>query len=309
VAPPQRADGLLSLIGGPHCTILTVALWRQSTAFRRATADGDRRLRARESTKILEDKRLALWQKPLMNELGHLARTSVIDLAAGERHYRAFVGPPYRFDLISTNQFSLLTLLGMRETHRLLDFGCGSLRLGRLAIPYLLPGLYYGVEPEAWLVEDGFAHELGQDARTLKAPVFSHNADYRTDQFGVHFDFIMAQSIFSHTGESTTRAALASFKHSLAPGGLIVANWLLGAEGPPFDAATSDWVYPECVPFAPERIARLAHEAELCIRHCPWPHPGGLTYYLLAHRWEDLPGEADLAPLALAPLARPTPAG
>lgn len=238
-------------------------------------------------------------------ELRHLDTAHIGHLPAGAAHYRAFVGPPGRFDLISANQFSLLTLLGMRDTHRLLDFGCGSLRLGRLAIPYLRKGGYFGVEPEEWLVEDGFARELGYDARTLKAPTFAHNTDYRTDGFGVSFDFIMAQSIFSHTGEGTTRAALASFKGSLAEGGLVVANWLIGAEGPPFDVETSDWVYPECVPFAPARIERLAAEAGLVARVCPWPHPGGLTYYLLAHTDTDLPSEAQMAPLAVTPLTRP----
>lgn len=240
-------------------------------------------------------------------ELRHLDPAHVGHLPAGAAHYRAFVGPPGRFDMISANQFSLLTLLGMRENHRLLDFGCGSLRLGRLAIPYLRPGCYFGVEPEEWLVEDGFARELGYDARTLKAPVFAHGADYQTASFGVRFDFIMAQSIFSHTGEAATRAALTSFRGSLAEGGLIVANWLIGEEGPPFHPESSGWVYPECVPFAEERIQRLAAEAGLAVRVCPWPHPGGLTYYLLAHTEADLPGEAEMAPLRVAPLTRPEP--
>jgi len=69
-------------------------------------------------------------------------------LAPGDQHYRAFVGPTYRYDLIGAQQFALLYLLGLRETHRLLDFGCGSLRLGRMAIPYLLEGHYFGIEPE-----------------------------------------------------------------------------------------------------------------------------------------------------------------
>lgn len=235
-----------------------------------------------------------------------LSADEAASLPPGASHYRAFVGPPGRFDLISSNQFSLLTLLGMRETDRLLDFGCGSLRLGRLAIPYLRSGNYFGVEPEAWLVEDGLAHELGQSALAVKSPTFSHNVDYRTDQFGVAFDFIMAQSIFSHTGERTTQQGLASFKASLAPNGLIVANWLLGAETEQFDPATSEWVYPECVPFSPERVDRLAREAGLVARVCPWPHPGGLTYYVLAHSEAALPTTDAMAPLAITPLSRTT---
>jgi SAM-dependent methyltransferase len=56
---------------------------------------------------------------------------------------------------MGATQFRLLTTLGLREHHSLLDFGCGSLRAGRLLIPYLLPGRYYGLEPNRCLIEDG----------------------------------------------------------------------------------------------------------------------------------------------------------
>ena len=59
------------------------------------------------------------------------------------------------YDLSSALQFSLLTSLGLRENHTLLDIGCGSLRGGRLALMYLLPEHYYGIEPEQWLIEEG----------------------------------------------------------------------------------------------------------------------------------------------------------
>lgn len=224
-------------------------------------------------------------------------------LAPGDLHYRAFVGPTYRYDLIGAQQFALLYLLGLREAHRLLDFGCGSLRLGRMAIPYLLEGRYFGIEPEPWLIEDGFARELGEDARRVKAPRFDHNTEYRTDVFGTRFDFIIAQSIFSHTGEAASRRALESFRGSLAPGGLIVVNWMVGEEQPQFDPDTSDWVYPECVTFRPERIERIAAEAGLAIRACPWWHPG-LNWYVLGHSEADLPPPEFLASLAIQPLSR-----
>jgi hypothetical protein len=67
-------------------------------------------------------------------------------------------------------QFTLLFQAGLRETHRLLDVGCGSLRGGRLFIPYLRAGHYYGVEPNEWLVEEGIANELGAEILTVKRP-------------------------------------------------------------------------------------------------------------------------------------------
>jgi hypothetical protein len=73
--------------------------------------------------------------------------------AGSEAHYSAYVGPPREYDFMGATQFRLLTTLGLRETHRLLDFGCGSLRAGRFLIPYLLPAHYYGVEPNALFID------------------------------------------------------------------------------------------------------------------------------------------------------------
>jgi SAM-dependent methyltransferase len=216
--------------------------------------------------------------------------------------YRAFVGQPQRYDVAGASQFALLFLLGLREHHRLLDFGCGSLRLGRLAIPYLQPDRYFGVEPEARLVDEGFRHELGESARALKRPRFDHNLDYRADVFGERFDFIIAQSVFSHAGAGPTARALRSFADALAPGGLIVANWLLGPETRGASVESADWVYPECVEFEPGRIVRLAAEAGLATTGCPWPHPA-LHWFVMARRGEDLPSRAQLAALRVGPPA------
>lgn len=237
-----------------------------------------------------------------MTETRSLSVAQAGQLPAGADHYRAFVGPPGRFDLMSSAQFALLHMLGLRESHRVLDFGCGSLRLGRLLIPYLAPERYFGVEPEAWLVEEGFARELGNEARALKSPTFQHNSDYRCDGFGQAFDFIIAQSIFSHTGVKAGRLALASFAEVLSERGLVLANWLIGEEHG-FDPETADWVYPECVIHSPERVERLIAEAGLVGAPCGWHHHGGLTWYVLARSPEALPSAEFLASLAIRPLS------
>lgn len=216
--------------------------------------------------------------------------------------HRAFVGQPQRYDLAGGSQFALLFLLGLREHHRLLDFGCGSLRLGRLVIPYLQSGHYFGVEPEAGLVEAGLDHELGRDALFLKQPRFLYTDDYRVDGFGTRFDFIIAQSVFSHAGSGPTRRALAAFADALEPGGLVVANWLLGPEDGGPSPETTDWVYPDCVAFMPDRLEALADEAGLKIRACPWPHPE-LHWFVLARDAADLPTRDVMNSLRVAPPA------
>jgi cyclopropane fatty-acyl-phospholipid synthase-like methyltransferase len=152
-------------------------------------------------------------------------------LHAGSSHYRAYVGPPGRFDFMSATQFALLFHLGLREHHRVLDFGCGSLRLGRLLIPFLEPEHYFGIDPNSWLVEDGIARELGLSAAALKRPRFAGNSDFDCGAFGEKFDFIVAQSIVTHAGPNLAAALLRSAARSLGRNGLFLFNYIQRAAG------------------------------------------------------------------------------
>jgi SAM-dependent methyltransferase len=224
-------------------------------------------------------------------------------LPPGADHYRAFVGPPERYDLMAGAQFALLFMLGLREHHRLLDFGCGSLRAGKLLIPYLRAERYFGIEPEAWLVEDGIAREVGADLVAVKRPRFSHNADWRSDVFGAPFDMILAQSIATHTGARTMGLMFQGFAQALAPQGLAVFSYIDGPASAPA-AAEQDWLYPACFTFARADVARIAHEAGLAFKPIPWPHAGGAQWALLARTEEVFPSDAMLAALAVAPWPR-----
>src|SRR5690349_1394305 len=142
-------------------------------------------------------------------------------------HYSAYVGPPEQYDFMGATQFRLACALGLRENHYLLDFGCGSLRAGRLFIPYLQADRYCAVEPNAWLVKDAIAGELGgEDIIRLKRPRFDHNDEFRVDVFGAGFDFIVAQSIFSHCGSDLIVKALQSFRAALKDDGIIMATFI-----------------------------------------------------------------------------------
>jgi SAM-dependent methyltransferase len=230
-----------------------------------------------------------------------LPREAAKALPPGAQHYTAYVGPPVDYDAMAATQFRLLTTLGLREHHRLLDFGCGSLRAGRLFIPYLLPGNYHGIEPNTWLIEDAIPHEIGHDQIRLKQPVFRANADFSSDGFGVAFDFILAQSVFSHAGLDLIAPALSGFRRNLAPRGIVLATFIeVERSGFP-EFAGGGWVYPNVVAYRQATIARLIREAGFTGMSLPWFHPRQ-TWYALAHTADTLPTRPQMAHLSGAVL-------
>lgn len=154
---------------------------------------------------------------------------------------------------MGATQFRLLSTLGLRARHRLLDFGCGSLRAGRLFIPYLNEGCYYGAEPNRWLVEGAIREQIGQGLVTIKGPRFQHNDDFSVSGFSVEFDFILAQSICSHTGGDLVNKGLNSFRRSLKDDGIIAVTFKEGSH----DFQGAGWVYPKGVKFRRSTIKRF----------------------------------------------------
>ena len=193
-----------------------------------------------------------------------------LGLKPGDPQYRAYVGPPEDYDLIAAMVFNLLTTLGLRQHHSVLDIGCGSLRIGRLLIPYLNRGKYFGFEPNEWLVAEGIRRELGESLVQIKRPTFSFSdSPGAIDQADVAFDFALAQSIFSHCGLDLIKGWLSAVSHSLAKDGALVATFLIGEE----DCTKTGWIYPECVNYRPTTIERAAEDVNLRFEILDWKHP------------------------------------
>lgn len=196
-------------------------------------------------------------------------RGTAVDLKPGDDHYRAYVGPPADYDLVAAMVFNLLTCTGLRQHHRVLDIGCGSLRVGRLLIPYLNEGHYAGIEPNRWLVEDGIANELGADMIRLKQPLLCFGDSPEGLDPALRFDVAIAQSIFSHCGQDLIHRWLSGVSGRLADDGALFATFLVDQA----DFAGDGWIYPGCVKFRPDTMARLAGEHGLGFRLLDWNHP------------------------------------
>jgi SAM-dependent methyltransferase len=193
-----------------------------------------------------------------------------LGLRPGDPQYRAYVGPPEDYDLVAAMAFNLLTTLGLRQHHSLLDIGCGSLRIGRLLIPYLNQGKYFGVEPNEWLVDEGIRRELGETLVQIKRPTFFFSDSPDTiSQAKPSFDFALAQSIFSHCGLDLIQAWLSAISGSLAQDGALVATFLIGEE----DSARTGWIYPDCVNYQAATLERTAADVNLRFEILDWKHP------------------------------------
>ncbi len=143
-------------------------------------------------------------------------------------HYRRAAGPRRLYDLIAAMQFNLLTQLGLREHHYLLDIGCGSLRAGRLFIPYLLPGRYFGIEPRQWALERGIKSELCSELIEKKKPSFSKDENFTLSTFKQDFDFILARSIFTHATQSQISRCFLQASKVMKPTSVFAATFLKG---------------------------------------------------------------------------------
>lgn len=221
-------------------------------------------------------------------------------LQPGDNHFKAYVGPPGQYDFMGATQFCLLTSLGLRATHSLLDLGCGSLRAGRFLINYLDKGNYFGIEPNRWLIEDAISNLVGSDLIRLKKPQFDYNNEFKTDVFEEKFDFMVAHSIFSHTGSDLIKSALQNIRASLKDTGVAAVTFVEGLA----DFQGNGWVYPETVTFCPRTIKRMVNRTGLYARRIPWYHPRQ-TWYILAKEKKQLPRRALLRYLSGAVLNDP----
>jgi len=183
--------------------------------------------------------------------------------------HRAYVGKPEEWDLVAARQVTLLLAAGLRDAHRLVDVGCGSLRAGRMLIPYLRPGRYFGVEPNRWLVERGIEHELGRDLVRIKRPTFRFVDDFSLSAFGVSFDFALAHSVFSHAYPDLALIGFRGIAEALAPEGKLFATFKEGPANP----VGSGWLYPEMVPYTWEKINDIIEESGLVARRLDWEQP------------------------------------
>jgi cyclopropane fatty-acyl-phospholipid synthase-like methyltransferase len=121
--------------------------------------------------------------------------------------------------------FAFLQAQGLRPEHRFLDYGCGILRLGLCVIPYLEPSHYFGIEISRERIDKGKAllreAGIGEDRYTTHIVTDCKLREVAEQQF----DFVWAQSVFTHMPLGDIREMLTALKPLLAPEGRFFFNF------------------------------------------------------------------------------------
>jgi hypothetical protein len=92
---------------------------------------------------------------------------------------------------------TVLEAAGMTPDDHLLDIGCGSLRLGHLAVPFLKPGHYWGTDASLALMRHGRLHELPDPAR-LPLQNLVEDATFAFPGIPATITLAIAWGVFTH---------------------------------------------------------------------------------------------------------------
>lgn len=129
------------------------------------------------------------------------------------------------WDTYAEWQFEALRRLGLSPSSYLLDVGCGALRLGSLAIPFLEPGHYCGIDPYEPLLRAGnrIIAELGIE----KPYATLLSGDFNFADFKLTFDYAIAQSVFTHMSQAQIDECVRNLVTVMAPGGVLLFTYTL----------------------------------------------------------------------------------
>ncbi len=86
---------------------------------------------------------------------------------------------------------------GMTPDDHLLDIGCGSLRLGHMAVPFLKHGHYWGTDASLALMRHGRLHEL-PDPDTLPEDHLIEDAGFAYPGIPDRITLAIAFGVFTH---------------------------------------------------------------------------------------------------------------
>ena len=153
-----------------------------------------------------------------------------------------FLGVPLEtFEEAGREQLVSLLNEGMNPESKIVEIGCGCLRIACWLISFLDPGCYHGIEPARQRIEFGLQYLFDLGEVQLKQPRFDFNSSFDTSVFGARFDFFLARSIWTHASKAQIAATLDSFVRDSTDTGVFLASYL-SARTPAEDYCGDGWV-------------------------------------------------------------------
>ena len=156
--------------------------------------------------------------------------------------HHGFLGVP-RETFEEGGRAQLIRLLenGLLPESKVLDIGCGTLRVAYWLMRFLDPGCYCGIEPARRRVDLGRRYLFRPEELESWRPRFSYNADFDTSVFDERFDFFLAGSIWTHCSKAQIDVMLDGFERNTGPNGIFITSYLPAA-GTEDDYQGESWV-------------------------------------------------------------------
>lgn len=134
-----------------------------------------------------------------------------------------------RWEETALHQMQVLLDEGLDPHHRLLDIGCGCLRLGHRALRYLQPGRYWGTDASLALMQQGWQSELSpEEQEKLPREQLIEDSQFAFPNVP-EMDFAICWGVFTHLPADALAPALKNLK--LAPqGGKFLLTVFLAPE-------------------------------------------------------------------------------
>ena len=168
--------------------------------------------------------------------------SNIQDRANAMMKTEGFQGVPLEtFETGGRLQFMRLLEHGLVPESRVLEIGCGCLRIGYWLVRLLEPGGYSGIEPAKSRVDLGKSYLFDDALLAAKRPEFDYNADFDTSVFDGKFDYFLACSIWTHCSKAHIETMLDGFLANTRDDAVFLASYLPARD--PKDDYTGDvWV-------------------------------------------------------------------
>jgi len=147
-----------------------------------------------------------------------------------------------RFLKTAEIEFDFLKKEGLNRQSVFVDYGCGSVRLGRVLIPYLASGHYHGVDMTDTFYKlgiDEFDQQLIQEKKPYLAVI---NKNTIAELSKKHIDFIFSSAVLYHIPEKEIKNYFANIIALMDEGTIAYVDFTDAPERKQLSKMT--WLYP-----------------------------------------------------------------